>query len=82
MTESAEPEGQKLWVPTGAIVVYPMPILLGMFGHHHPGSVRNAMSRHGHRMAKGYLVEDVDSVLSTLGPEAGWPRTRGARTRT
>lgn len=75
MTEN---DNTGLWRPDDTIIVYPMDVLLNMFGHAHPGSVRKAMSRSGYKMVRGYSAFEAQEVLSNLS-EVTWSRRPGAR---
>jgi len=70
MTAHDPTHGEKLWVPLGALVVYPYDAVVEMFGHQNPGSTRKAMtSVHGYPMIKGWEVREVEYALNMRDPK-------------
>lgn len=69
------------FVPEGAYVVYPKEVVQEFFGHSHPGSTRNTMSKHSPGMIIGWPVDEVEAAYRSWNPDRSWPRTKGAHTR-
>lgn len=73
MTLVTEPKrnpghGVMKWVPEGAYVVYPVDLVVAMFGHKDDHSTRGMMAKRGYTMVRGWPVDEVEWVLEHRDP--------------
>ena len=69
---------EKIEVPEGAVVVYPLEVVHELLGHTHVGSTRKQLSRNSIGAITGYPVDEVDEMIEdrVVEPGASWSRVK------